>query len=149
MGLGARLVWCGLIAAACAACDPGRREIANGELGDKRGWAALQGLELAHREAPGGCRESIVRPAGDGLLALGVPGVGKPLGEPREGCRAWLLLNEHAGDREVKLMPEFAAYRLGCAEVARLPGSAPATDGYVLAYLRSICTQADHPAPSP
>src|SRR3712207_3550120 len=86
-----------------------RHGFGNGELADKAGWAALQGIEYGTRGMD--CEAVTVRPVGGGgFLALGFPaaesldGVG--------GCRSWVLLNEHADDREVKQMPRFRSYRL-------------------------------------
>ena len=115
-----------------------RHAFASGELADKAGWSALQGIEYSTRGMD--CEAVTVRPVGAGaFLALGFPAAA-PLDGVGDGCRSWVLLNEHAADREVKQMPRFRAYRLPCGDVADIPQMAPETDPYVIAYLESICS---------
>ena len=111
---------------------------ADGELGDKAGWAALQGLDTERD-----CETTTVSPAGGAeFLAIGFPASGASESDAAGGhCRSWVLLNEHASDREVKQMPRYRAYKLDCSDVAGLPRLAPETDAYVLQYLQSICTR--------
>ena len=138
MGWRMRPTWAlGIGAAVIAAYSGLHAMFVNGELGDKAGWAALQGLDTVHD-----CGATTVRSVGRGkILAIGFPAAGAAEGGALgDHCRSWVLLNEHASDREVKQMPRYPTYKLDCKEVAELPRVAPGADAYVLDYLRSICT---------
>jgi len=114
------------------------------ELSHKAGWSVLQGFESDTRTKPFHSSELRRTPGGE-FVALSIAGVGEPIGGPTDPPqampgRAWVLLNEHAADKTVLIMPQFRAYKVSCATVGRLPSTVPETDGYVLEHLSSICS---------
>jgi hypothetical protein len=132
-----------LLAAGIFSYRLARDSLASGELAGKAGWSALQGIE--HRTRGLDCGTVTVQPVGDDeFLALGFPAA-VPLDGMADGCRSWVLLDEHAFDRRVKQMPRFRSYRLPCSAVADLPQIAPPTDAYVVAHLESICSHGPFP----
>jgi hypothetical protein len=114
------------------------------ELSHKSGWSVLQGFEFDERAKP--FVSSELRRTRDGTFAaISVLGVGEPKGGPTDPPqvlpgKAWVLLNEHAADKTVLIMPQFASYKVSCATVGRLPSAVPDVDGYALKYLSAICS---------
>jgi hypothetical protein len=114
------------------------------ELSHKTGWSVLQALEFDDRQKP--FVSSEVRRTGDGnFAALSILGIGKPTDgrtTPRQALpgKAWVLLDEHAADKTVLIMPQYASYQVSCATVGRLPNAVRDVDGYVLKHLSSICS---------
>ena len=101
----------------------------------------LQGLEYRYRSDPSSAT-LVRRSAEAGLVAVGFEGLGAVSSGGVDGPqprRSWVLLNEHAHDREVKQLPKFAAYALRCSEVARLEQRIRDADSYAIDHLRSIC----------
>ena len=113
------------------------------ELSHAAGWAALQGFELDSRSRP--YAEPEIRRTNDGrFAALAIFGVGQPNDGPTDPPqvlpgKAWVLLNEHAADKTVSIMPRFTSYKVSCVIVGQLPSAVPDVDGYVLVKLSKMC----------
>ncbi|WP_165912242.1 hypothetical protein [Novosphingobium sp. PhB165] len=120
---------------ACTGCG--------GELADKPAWADLQKVEFSDRS--NSSNGTAVQRLPDGFEVLAVHGRGALIGGPVSGIqqprRSWIMLNEHATDKRVKQIAQFAAYDLRCAEVDGLEKRVTDIDSYVIRYLRSICAQ--------
>ena len=114
------------------------------ELSHKTGWTVLQLIEWDERENPFVVSE--LRRTDDRILtAVSIRGVGESQSGPTTPPqvmpgKAWVLLNEHAADEKVLIMPKYASYRVSCATVGRLPHAVPDVDDYVLEYLSAICS---------
>ncbi|MGV3456136.1 hypothetical protein [Sphingomonas sp.] len=113
-----------------------------GELAEKPGWSALQGVEFSDRSTSTSGTE--IRRLSDGFVVMAVEGRGNALDGPsggveRQSRRMWILLNEHASDEQVKLMPRFASYNLPCSDVDDVQRSVDDIDAYVVRFLRTIC----------
>lgn len=114
------------------------------ELSHKTGWSVLQAFELDERGKPFVSPE--LRRTKDGeFTAIAILGVGQPEGGPTYPPsvtpeKAWVLLDEHAADRMVLILPQFSSYRVSCATVGKLPNAVPDVDGYVLKRLSEICS---------
>lgn len=113
------------------------------ELSDKAGWSVLQGFEFEGRSKPFVSSE-LRRTKDRQLAALSIQGIGEPVGGPTDPPqavpgKAWVLLNEHAADKTMLIMPQYPSYRVSCATVGRLPSAVPDVDRYVLRWLSAIC----------
>jgi hypothetical protein len=104
-----------------------------GELGTKKYYAVLQGVEFDFRsnKDPNPILKENVD--GSGLDVLGVPGKSTP------GTRVWVVLNQIGPDGQVLLMPQGIDLKLDCAALKR------ATEGRqviepVRQYLAKACT---------
>lgn len=109
--------------------------------------AALVDVDLLDRGNPPGAPKLIRQPGGGDLVFLGIPGVGASLTEPGNApppTRAWLVLNEHAPDKQVRQRGAFRGYALSCAYVARLGRQVPDMDDYARARLEQICRGVHH-----
>jgi len=124
-------IWCIL---ACTGCG--------GELEDKPAWADLQSVEYDDRASIAGGTE--VRRLRDGFEVVAIQGEGNPtdgrVAGPHQPRRSWILLNEHASDEHIKQIVKFPAYKLSCREVDDLKGKVADIDGYVMRFLRSVCS---------
>jgi len=114
------------------------------ELSHRTGWSVLQGFEYDERAQP--YVSPKLRRTRDGeYAALAILGVGASEGGPSSPpeatpTKAWVLLNEHAADRTVLILPQFASYKVSCATVGRLPNAVPDVDDYVLKRLSAMCS---------
>ncbi len=114
------------------------------ELSHKTGWSVLQAFEFDDRQKP--FVSSELKRTGDGsfaavsVLGLGEPTDGRTIPPQVRPGKAWVLLNEHAADKTVLIMPKYASYRVSCGTVGRLPNAVPNADVYVLKYLSAICS---------
>lgn len=118
---------------ACGGCD--------GELADKPAWAALQRVEFDDRTSSLNGTE--VRQLHEGYVVLAITGRGQLLDGHVAGQqphRAWIMLNEHASDKNIKQLGRFSAYDFRCSEVGGIEKRVTGIDPYVIRYLRSICT---------
>jgi hypothetical protein len=104
--------------------------------------AALQGVDLLDRGNPATGPLLMREPGGGDLVFLGIPGVGAPIVDADDApapTRAWLVLNEHAPDKQIKQRGGFRSYDLSCAYVESLRREVPDMDDYAYARLERIC----------
>ena len=114
------------------------------ELSHKTGWSVLEAFEFEERATPY-TAPKIRRTDDRRYAALAIEGSGEPEGGPTMPPqvlpgKAWVLLNEHAADKAVLIMPRFASYNVSCASVGRLPNAVRDVDGYVLRRLSAMCS---------
>jgi hypothetical protein len=109
--------------------------------------SALIDVDLLDRGNPPGEPKLMRQPGGGELMFLGIPGVGASLTEAGNApppTRAWLVLNEHAPDKQIKQRGAFRGYNLSCTYVEQLRRQVPDMDDYARARLERICRGVHH-----
>lgn len=107
--------------------------LSKGELGEKRGYATLQGVEFAHR-SDSDVQNSIVlfNPMESSYVLLGVPT------HDARYPRAWIILNEPTPRGSVYVLPKDQQYYLSCSYLAELSSKTKIAP-QVLQFLSSNC----------
>lgn len=113
------------------------------ELGHSDAWSFLQAADS--RDRGHGGTDPVLETVHDSRFAgLGIGGRGIPVGAPYDGpmpTRGWLILNEHAADGKIRIVPEFPSYVLPCEAVVRVRAKVRDVDRYVLEHLSRICVR--------
>ena len=105
-----------------------------GELGQKKGFAALQGIELTHRhDADVRYPDVLFSPNGLPYVVLGVPT------HDESSPRAWIILNETTPISSVYVLPQNQRYFLSCSYLTELSSKTQIVPE-VLKFLRRNCT---------
>jgi hypothetical protein len=91
------------------------RVMPSGELGQKREWATLQGVEFAHRrDADAQMPVVLFNPVESPYVILGIPT------RDEQSPRVWVILNEVAPDSSAYILPKDRAFYLPCSYLAAL-----------------------------
>ena len=109
------------------------RVVPKGELGQKREWATLQAVEVAHRgDADTQNPVVLLNPIQSPYVILGIPT------RDSQRPRAWVILNEAATNGSVYLLPKDRRLYLSCSYLADLTPKTKIVPE-VSKWLRSNC----------
>jgi hypothetical protein len=107
--------------------------VPKGELGEKRGWAVLQGTEAKCRNDPDTQSPILLfNPLESNYVVLGVPT------EDAMFPRAWIILNEATPSSSVYILPRDQNFHVSCAYVDEVASKVMAPP--VLELLRARCS---------
>ncbi len=107
--------------------------VSKGELGEARGWAVLQSVEVKHRsDAETETPILLSGPIGSSFVVLGLPTEGAKL------TRVWIILNETTPNSSVYILPQNQRFHVSCPYVEGLSATVK-IEPFVLSLLRGQC----------
>ena len=108
--------------------------VPTGELGEKRGWAVLQGVEVRYRSDPGiGSPVVLYNPMGSRYVVLGIPT------HDNRFPMVWFIINEMTPTSSVYVLPQDQKYYVSCSYILELSSKIEMVP-QVLEQLKANCT---------